>query len=159
MDDEITGKLTYKDFVRIDLYRRRYSFLMAPLFIMLVNYLIFSFGNARILGEMIPTLIASIFSIIGLFLLILIMERRNYTSLNDRFHKRMVRITEKGIYYGIPENQGSVSWSEIKKGVFFKRFIILYTRSNQPLLIPKHFFSSSTQEKEWIDFIKKHVPN
>lgn len=160
MELEINGIFTFKDYLQLELYQKRYSFLGTPLLATISVLLLYQPLKDDLLFDKIILLsIPTIGAVIGLFLLIFIMERRNYTSLNERFHKRRVRITEKEIYYGIPESQGSTAWSEIKKGVFFNRLIILYTKNNQPLIIPKHFFSSATEEKEWIDFIKKHVPN
>lgn len=159
MDSEITGKLTYGDFLQTELYRRRYSFVLGPLFILLMNYIFSAFGNIAVIADMLLTYIAPIATIIGSFVVISVMERRNYNSLDERFHERKVGISEEGIYYGIPENQESISWSTIRKVVFMKRFIILYTKNKRPLLIPKHFFSSLEEEKEWIDFIKRHLPN
>lgn len=125
----------------------------------LMSYLLSTFGNIQVIEDMHLTLIAPFIVVIGLFIVILIDERRNYISLAERFHERKVEVSEEDILYGYPENQVSVRWSEFKKGVFLKRLIILYTQNNQQLLIPEHFFSSVEEKNEWIGFIKSHLPN
>lgn len=159
MNAKITGKLTNKDYIFFDLYRRRYSFLLVVLIGIIVAMIVFPFHLYSILEKIIVLGFSSGGYVLFLFLGVLIINTREYRSLNKRFHERVIQLGEEGLLYGNKGKQGTIHWNDIKKVVFLKRIIILYTRKNHPFLIPKHFFSSSTEEKEWIAFIKQHVPN
>lgn len=93
------------------------------------------------------------------FLIMTILNQREYRSISKRLREGVIQINEEGIHIWDKERKRSTQWSEMKKVFYLKHIIILYTRKNRPTAIPRHFFPSSAQEKEWIDFIKKHVPN
>lgn len=159
MNTEISGKIVFKDYWRFALYQWRYSFLIFWVALSIIISLVFLVETTPLIANIFTIVFFPIPYLLIFFLIVLVKERREYKSLNSRFHERIINVSEEKIRYGIRENQRDIQWSDMKKGVFFKRMIILYTKSNQPLMIPRHFFSSSTQEKEWIDFIKKHISN
>lgn len=159
MESKITGELTYKDYLHFDLYKRRYSFLIIWFVGIITGTIVFPLDLYSFLNKIILLGIPSTSYVIGLFLVVMIGSKREYRSLNKRFHERVIKFDEEGLFYGMKEKQGNIQWNDIKRVVFLRRMIVLYTRSNQPFLIPKHFFSSSVEEKEWVHFIKKHVPS
>lgn len=159
MESEITGKITNRDFLSLELYQRRYSFLFMWLLGIIASMFVFPLELYSFVNKIILLGIPSMSYVLFLFLVIMILNQREYRSLSKRLYERVIQINEEGIHIGDKERKRSVEWSEIKKVVFLKRIILLYPQKNHPMLIPKHFFSSSTQEKEWIEFIKQHVPN
>lgn len=159
MNTEISGTLVFKDYWRFALYQWRYSFLILWVALIIIISLVFPVETTPLIANIFTYVFFPIPYLLIFFLIVLVKERREYKSLNSRFHERIINVSEEKIRYGIRENQRDIQWSDMKKGVFFNRFILLYTKNNQPLIIPKHFFSSSTEEKEWIAFIKQHVPN
>lgn len=100
------------------------------------------------------------FPILGAFLMILfiwIREKKNYTSLNKRFHQKTIEIGEEGIRYGSADSKGFFRWSDIRKEAFPKESILLFISTNQALLIPRRFFTSAEEEADCISFIKDHL--
>ena len=91
------------------------------------------------------------------FLLIFFREKRAYSAVDKRFHKKTIEIEEKGISYRSESSSAHFIWKDVKKAVFRKEFVLLSVGANQALLIPRRFFQSHEKEEMCIAFIKNHI--
>lgn len=105
MGSKITGKLTYKDYLHFDLYRRRFLFLIIWFFGIITAAIVFPLDLYSFLNKVILLGIISTSYVVGLFLVVVIGSMREYRSVNKRFHERIIKFDKEGILYGLKKNK------------------------------------------------------
>ena len=159
MNSKVSGKIKFKDYLLLELYHQRKGFLTMIFIAIIIVYVSVPKNTLTIESFIMYYIYVATLGTFLVFLITFIRVRRNYKSLNKRFHEKIVQIDHAGILYGSRGTQKMYRWSDIKKTVFFKKNMFLYISEGQAMIIPNYFFSSSTEEKEWIAFIKQHVSN
>lgn len=156
MNSKISGSITYADYLRATFHSERYLLAIEILAVVTLVYLLLP-ENTTLLISILLYLLAIIIITLIHSILIHIRVKLEYTNIDKRVHKKIVKMSEKGVEYGTKENLMFFQWKDIRKRVFLKQHILLYISTKQSLILPKHFFSSAKEEKEWITFIKKHL--
>lgn len=158
MNTKVSGKIKFKEYLQIAIYDNKKASVKIIITLIIAIYIIIP-QNTPPVGVLLYYTLGPIWGMILHFLFVFIRNLRSYNSLSERFHEKIVQLNNEGIQYGNKGNQIFYQWSDIKKSVFLRKIIFLYTNNNRVIVIPKHFFSSLEEEKEWTDFIKSHLPN
>lgn len=158
MDSKINGNMTYIDYLRPALYTARYVFLFEILAVSMIIYIVLPGDTSVFMSSLIYLLGIVLISLI-LFMVLYIRVKVEYNKLDKSDHEKIVKISENGIEYGVGENLMFFQWEDIHKKIILKDHILLYITTRSALIIPKHFFYSIQEEKEWIKLLNDYLSN
>ena len=156
MNNEIVGKLKFRDYLCCVLHKEKKIIILQVIITVIIVFLLLPKNTSLILGLFLYVFFAFL-SVIFMCLVIFNRVRKNYKTLDKRFHKKIIKINEDGIEYGTKGNPGIFQWSDIRKGVFLKEMILLYISTEEAILIPRHFFSTLEEAKKWEFFINNYL--
>lgn len=157
MNSKISGSITYTDNLRATLYSARHQFVLGILAVIMLVYLVLPENTTLWISLILYLLAAMIISLI-LLMVLYIRVKLEYKKIDKSDHEKIVKVSEKGIEYGTRENLMFFQWGDIRKRIILKDHILLYITTRSALIIPKHFFSSIQEEKEWTKLLKHHLP-